>query len=86
MEKRIQFIEVTPVEFQEEIIKGILAIINPVKEQEELLTQSEVCAFYKVTPATMIKWQKQGLIKSYAIGNVLRYKKSELIDSLVSIK
>lgn len=86
MEKTIQFIQVNPNEFREEIIKGILEIMNPVKEQEELLTQTEVCAFYKVTPVTVIKWQKEGLIKSYGIGNILRYKKSELIESLVSIK
>jgi len=86
MEKTIQFIQVNPKEFQEEIIKGILAIMNPVQEQEELLTQTEVCAFYKVSKPTIIKWQKEGKINAYAIDNERRYKKSELMSNLVLIK
>jgi excisionase family DNA binding protein len=86
MEKTIQFIQVSPNEFREEIIKGILEIMNPVKEQEELLTQTEVCAFYKVSKPTIIKWQKEGKIKAYSIDNERRYKKSELLESLVLMK
>jgi len=86
MEKRIQFIEVSPKEFQDEIIRGILEIMNPQKDQEELLTQTEVCAFYKVSKPTIIKWQKEGRIKAYGIDNERRYKKSELISNLTLLK
>lgn len=86
MEKRIQFIEVSPKEFQDEIIRGILEIMNQPKETEELLTQTEVCAFYKVSKPTIIKWQKEGKINAYAIDNERRYKKSELMSNLVLIK
>jgi excisionase family DNA binding protein len=86
MEKRIQFIEVNPKEFQEEIIKGILEILNAPKEAEELLTQTEACAFYRISKPTIIKWQKEGRIKAYAIDNERRYKKSELLDILILMK
>lgn len=82
----IQFIQVNPKEFQNEIINGILAIMAKPKEDEVLLTQSEVCAFYKVSKPTIIKWQREGKIKAYSIDNERRYKKSELLDNLVLVK
>ena len=56
------------------------------KEDEVLLTQKEAAAFYKVTVQTIIKWQKDGKIKAYAIDNERRYKKSELLDNLKLMK
>ena len=82
----LQFIQMNPEDFKNEIIKGILEIVAKPKEEEVLLTQSEVCAFYKVSKPTIIKWQKEGKIKAYAIDNERRYKKSELLDSLVLMK
>lgn len=53
----LQFIQMNPKDFQNEIIKGILEIMAKPKEEEEvLITQSEVCAFYKVSKPTIIKW------------------------------
>lgn len=86
MEKTIQFIQVTPEHLTEMIAKGVLAIMNPQKEQEELLTQTEVAAFYRVSKPTIIKWQKEGKINAYAIDSERRYKKSELITNLVLVK
>ena len=82
----LQFIQMNPEDFKNEIIKGILEIMAKPKEEDVLLTQSEVCAFYKVSKPTIIKWQKEGKIKAYAIDNERRYKKSELLDSLVLMK
>jgi excisionase family DNA binding protein len=86
MEKTLQFIQMNPKDFQNEIINGILEIMAKPKEEEVLLTQSEVCAFYKVSKPTIIKWQKEGKIKAYSIDNERRYKKSELLDNLVLMK
>jgi hypothetical protein len=82
----LQFIQMDPKNFQEEIINGILAVLEKPKEEEVLLTQSEVCTFYKVSKTTIIKWQKEGKIKVYGIDNERRYKKSELLDSLILVK
>lgn len=86
MERSIQFIQVTPEHLTDMIAKGVLAIMNPSKEQEELLTQAEVAAFYRVSKPTIIKWQKDGKIKAYAIDSERRYKKSELLENLVLMK
>lgn len=82
----LQFIQMNPKDFQNEIINGIVKILEKPKEEEVLLTQSEVCAFYRVSKTTIIKWQKEGKIKAYSIDNERRYKKSELLDGLVLMK
>jgi excisionase family DNA binding protein len=82
----LQFIQMNPKDFQTEIINGILAVLEMPKDDEVLLTQSEVCSFYKVSKTTIIKWQKEGKIKAYSIDNERRYKKSELLDSLILMK
>ena len=86
MENTIQFIQVTPEHLTDMITKGVLAIMNPPKEQEELLTQTEVAAFYKVSKPTIIKWQREGRIRVYSIDSERRYKKSELLDNLILMK
>ena len=50
----LQFIQMNPKDFQNEIINGILEIMSKPKEEEVLLTQSEVCAFYKVSKPQML--------------------------------
>jgi excisionase family DNA binding protein len=86
MTKAIQFIQVSPEEFQNEIIAELLKALSKPKDEEVLLTQTEACAFYRVSKPTIIKWQKEGKIKVYAIDNERRYKKSELLDSLILLK
>jgi excisionase family DNA binding protein len=82
----LQFIQMNPKDFKNEIINGILEIMAKPKEEEVLLTQKEVADFYRVSKATIIKWQKEGKIKAYSIDNERRYKKSELLDNLVLMK
>lgn len=81
----IQFINITPTELSHIIKNEVIEFIKP-KEEEELLTQKEVADFYKVSVQTIIKWQKDGKIKAYAIANERRYKKSELLDNLKLVK
>lgn len=82
----LQFIQINPQDFKDDIIKGLLSAMIKPKDDEVLLTQQEVADFYKVSKATIIKWQKDGKINAYAIDNERRYKKSELIDALVQMK
>lgn len=82
----LQFIQINPEDFKKEIINGLLSVITKPKDEEELLTQQQVADFYKVSKATIIKWQKDGKIKAYSIDNERRYKKSELLTALVQMK
>lgn len=83
--KAIQFINTTPDELNELIVAAVSAFFKP-KEEEILLTQKEVAAFYKVSVQTIIKWQAEGKIKVYGIANERRYKKSELLNNLIQLK
>jgi hypothetical protein len=82
----LQFININPEKFIQELTQSITAIVNKPVEDEVLLTQKEVANFYKVVPATINNWQKIGKIKAYSINNERRYKKSELLDELVLMK
>ena len=82
----LQFIQIDPQNFKDEIIRGVIKALEKPKDEEELLTQQEVADFYKVSKPTIIKWQKDGKIKAYSINNERRYKKSELLSALVLMK
>lgn len=82
----LQFIQIDPQNFKDEIISGVIKALEKPKDEEELLTQQEVADFYKVSKPTIIKWQKDGKIKAYSINNERRYKKSELLSALVLMK
>lgn len=81
----IQFIGITPELLKQMIVEGISDFVKP-KDEEVLLNQKQVAEFYGVSVHTIIRWQKQGKIKTYAIGGETRYKKSELLDNLKLIK
>jgi len=81
----IQFTQLDPDHLKKELADGILKILSPVLT-DGLMTQQEVADFYKVSTATIIKWQKAGRIKAYAIDNERRYKKSELMENLTLMK
>jgi uncharacterized protein YjcR len=70
---------------KEDLVEGILKILSPILT-DGLMTQQEVADFYRVSPATIIKWQKDDKIKAYAIADERRYKKSELMDNLILMK
>lgn len=50
--------------------------------EEKLLTRMEVAKLLGVTLPTINDWTKKGLIVGYRIGNRVRYKHSEILESL----
>jgi excisionase family DNA binding protein len=81
----IIFTRLDPKALKKELVEGLLEILSPVLT-DGLMTQQEVADFYKVSKKTIVKWQKEGKIKAYAIDNERRYKKSELMDNLILMK
>ena len=81
----IIFTRLDPKALKKELVEGILEILSPVLT-DGLMTQEEVAEFYRVSKTTIIKWQKEGKIKAYAIANERRYKKSELMENLILMK
>lgn len=56
-----------------------------VEKNKEIFSHEEVLEFFKVSPSTLWRWVKQGLISQYGIGGKRYYKKDDLIKSLVQI-
>jgi len=91
--KTIQFIQVTPEQLQDGIIKAINSKIEDLKknfkpkEPEEYLTRNEVAQMFKIDLSSVHNWTKKGKLKSYGISGSGRiyYKRSELENLLIQI-
>lgn len=53
---------------------------------DELLTTAEVCSMLKVTRGALHNYKKNGLIPAHRLGAKVRFKKSEVLAALHSIK
>jgi excisionase family DNA binding protein len=56
------------------------------KENEEFLTRKQTSTILGVSLVTLSEWTKEGKVKGYRIGSRVRYKRSEIEKSLLSIK
>lgn len=54
----------------------------PVEITEILLSRNEVAEILKISLPTLHDWTKKGLIKSYRIGNRIRFKKEDVFNAL----
>jgi excisionase family DNA binding protein len=82
---------VTPQQLKESILldvrtelKEIVLNFQP-KKQPEYLTRKEVAIILKVSLVTLSDWNKKGVLKPYRLGNLIRYKRVELDQALISI-
>jgi excisionase family DNA binding protein len=85
----IQFESIDAEDFKDEIIKGVVLaledLILPLQktDEDELLTRKETAKMLSVSLVTLGDWNKKNIIQSYRIGNLLRYKKSDVLKALV---
>ena len=49
---------------------------------EKLITRIEVAKMLGVTLPTVYDWTKKGIITAYRIGNRVRYKEAEIMETL----
>ena len=82
---------ITPQQLRENILadvrtelKEIILNFQP-KKQPEYLTRKEVAKILKVSLVTLSDWNKKGVLKPYRLGNLIRYKTTELEESLIAI-
>jgi len=54
----------------------------PPPQTEEYLTVNEVCKILSISKVTCAKWRKEGRIPFYRIATRVRFKKSEVLDSI----
>ena len=82
---------VNPQEFKESIISDIRAEFVKLSANfqpvlpPEYLTRQEVAKILKISLVTLTDWNNKGILKPYRLGNLIRYKQSELDVALKSI-
>ena len=72
-----------------ECIKSELETSAPtqkINDPEEILTENEVRKILQVSKVTIKKWRDEKKIPFYRIGTRIRYKKSEVLSSLSTVK
>ncbi len=71
-------------------IKSELSASAPLQSQNDvpidLMTENEARDFLRVSKVTLKKWRDDKKIPFYRIGSRIRYKRSELLTSLETIK
>ncbi len=82
---------ITPQQLKESILSDVRTELKEIvlnfqpKKQPEYLTRKEVAKILKVSLVTLSDWNKKGVIKPYRLGNLIRYKRSEIEESLIAI-
>lgn len=66
----------------EALTKQLQQPTPPTAEPVELITRTEVCKLLNITLPTVSDWSKKRIIKAYRIGNKVRFKKSEILETL----
>lgn len=85
----VQFIQVTPQQLQEEILKGVKNEIEVLKaylqpnKQTEYLTREETANLLKINLSTLHNWTKKGTISSYSLEGRVYYKRSDIDGAMV---
>jgi excisionase family DNA binding protein len=60
--------------------------LAPPQPEEELTTTEEATKILRVSKVTLSKWRKEGRIKFYRIGTRIRFKKSDLLAALQTVR
>lgn len=90
--RNIQFIQITPEQLQDAIIKGISSKLEDLKEHlepkkpSEYLTTSDVCKLLSISKTSLWSYTKQKKLKSYSLKNKLYYKRTEVEAALIEMK
>ena len=89
--EKIQFLEVTPQQLQNEITNGIkfhldefLKNFKP-KQPNDYLTRKEVAKLFSVDLSTLHNWNKSGKLNPLGLGNRVYYLRSEIEASLTPL-
>lgn len=60
--------------------------LQQIEVKTEFLTRNQAAKLLGVCLATIDNWTKQGRLTKHRINSVVRYKKSELLDSMQTIE
>jgi len=60
--------------------------VTPPKEEDTLITRKEAAKLLNVSTTTLSGYCKSGVLVSYRIGSLIRFKKSQVISSLQEVR
>lgn len=86
-----QVFGITPDEFKDSILDDVRAEIKSLAQYfqpitpTEYLTRQETAKILKVSLVTLSDWNKKKILNPYRLGNLIRYKRSEIDLALIRI-
>ncbi len=87
--KLIQVYEVDPEEFKAEILAGVEKLLKEFsenftpKQPEIWMSRKEVGELLGISLVTIHNWSRDGILKAYKIGNRVRFKRSDIEETLL---
>ena len=90
-QKITQLHDITPDELKEAIIHEIRLELKEMSKKFQpvrppvYVTRKEAAKILKVSLVTIHDWNKKGILKPYRLGNLIRYKRTELDKALIDI-
>jgi excisionase family DNA binding protein len=78
--------ELSSIQSKIDELKKSLSQSTKIPPEEVFLTQKEAAKLLGISTVTLWSWNKKHIIKSYKIGTLNRYKKSEILASPKLIK
>jgi len=90
--EQLQFIQTTPQQLEEAIVKGVKIHLDELKKfyepksPTEYLSRQETADLLKVDLSTIHNYTKQRKLKSYGIGHRVYYKRAEVEAAIVELK
>lgn len=91
MSRTIQFLQVTPEELKQEILKGLNKHLEEFKKhlqpqlKTEYLSRTDIAEMLQIDLSTLYHWTKKGKLISYGIGNRVYYKSEEVEAALIRL-
>ena len=86
-----QLHNITPEELKQSIINEIRIELQILSKKFKpvtppvYVTRKEAAKILKVSLVTIHDWNKKGILKPYRLGNLIRYKRTELDQALIDI-
>ncbi len=90
-QKITQLHNITPEELKQSIINDIRIELQELSKKfkpvtpPEYVTRQEAAKILKVSLVTISDWNKKRILKPYRLGNLIRYKRTELDQALINI-
>jgi excisionase family DNA binding protein len=89
--KLTQVFGISPTELKDYILKDVRTELKAITQHfqpvkpAEYITRKEAAKILKVSLVTLSDWNKKGVLKPYRLGNLIRYKRTELDEALIRI-